>query len=242
MLQLPSFPGLPTSLLLLIASAPLSTLSIDAQWPYNLAPHVKYFPGDEPIIKRNVEIQERLQYQSPIALRKMDSDEGKMFFLEYWQFDTTHQIESRPVPSSMPGGGQAESEGALEAWTNASMEHPFQAPLARHFDPDEPVLLARRAGGLLSPLFQREFSCPSGTSSCADINRGDSCCPIGAVCQIVPNDGAGDVACCAEGQTCSGQVANCASGYQSCPGDAGGGCCVPGYACVGTVGCEYSKT
>ncbi|KAL8740337.1 MAG: hypothetical protein Q9190_006947, partial [Brigantiaea leucoxantha] len=143
MLQLPSFPGLPTSLLLLIASAPLSTLSIDAQWPYNLAPHVKYFPGDEPIIKRNVEIQERLQYQSPIALRKMDSDEGKMFFLEYWQFDTTHQIESRPVPSSMPGGGQAESEGALEAWTNASMEHPFQAPLARHFDPDEPERFVR---------------------------------------------------------------------------------------------------
>lgn len=161
--------------------------------------------------------------QEAIAVRKMMDNEGQMFLHHYWHFD---QDGDRPYHSL--------NEPETSA-TNASVVFPFHAPFALHRDTDTAPSYLHRARGLLS---DRAFQCPSDTDPCTGINRPNSCCPSGSSCQLVTDSGQGDVACCGSGQTCSGNVQSCADGYQNCPGNAGGGCCVPGYACVGTIGCK----
>lgn len=164
----------------------------------------------------------------PIAVRKMMDHEDEMFFQDYWQFE--HVFEARP-PSKI-------IKAAENTWTNASLFLPFHAPLALHRDPDASPFYPLWARALVPKLHDRAFHCPNGTDACTDINRPNSCCPSGDSCQLVTDSGQGHVACCGSGQTCAGKVQDCAQDYQSCPGAAGGGCCVPGYACVGTVGCK----
>lgn len=165
--------------------------------------------------------------QEAIAVRKMTDNEGQMFLHHYWHFN---QIARRPHD------GLDEPHASA---TNASLAFPFHAPFALHRDADFDAAPSHLhwARGLLS---DRAFQCPSDTDACAGINRPNSCCPSGSSCQLVTDTGQGDVACCGSGQICSGNVQSCAQGYQNCPGDAGGGCCVPGYACVGTIGCKFS--
>ncbi|KAL2026577.1 hypothetical protein VTO58DRAFT_102557 [Aureobasidium pullulans] len=55
-------------------------------WPYNLPAGAKYYPEHEHHIRRDLEIQQRLNVASPSGIRKMSEDEGEKFFLDYWQF------------------------------------------------------------------------------------------------------------------------------------------------------------
>ncbi|KAG2163672.1 hypothetical protein JADG_003411 [Aureobasidium aubasidani] len=54
-------------------------------WPYNLPAGAKYYPEHEHHIRRDLEIQQRLNVASPSGIRKMSEDEGEKFFLDYWQ-------------------------------------------------------------------------------------------------------------------------------------------------------------
>src|SRR5450755_1881366 len=83
--------ALPASLLLLIATSPTCVPAQDLQWPYNLPPHVKYYPEDEALVRRDIEIQQRLQRQPAVGVRKMSDDPGEMFFLDYWSFGPSEE-------------------------------------------------------------------------------------------------------------------------------------------------------
>ena len=215
---------------LLVSSYPSLCLG-ELPWPYNLPPHVKYYPEDEPLVRRNTEIQNLFVNQTPNALRKMSSDEGQMFFLEYWSFsgdgaDNKQKLENKDIPN---GSG----EQCAETLGNIPQTCPPQPALLLHGD-KLPTMSNRF---LRNPLEKRDFSCPTGTTSCASINRPDSCCENGLQCNIITDTGLGDVGCCAD-SSCSGEVTGCQAGYTACPASQGGGCCIPGYACSG-VGCMY---
>ena len=245
--------SLPASLLLLISTLPAPAISTEPQWPYNLPSHVKYFPEDEHLVRRNLEIQHRLGGRQPAGVRKMSDDEGEMFFMEYWQFETGEdaksvedqgsQVLKRSIPPlRMPGTHGMEAVD--EQWANASIPHQPLPPFPLHHDKQEKI--SPHAGwsplfprGLFSNHAKRNFQCPTGTSACTSINRPDSCCATGETCQIITNTGLGDVGCCEQGLTCSGGVSNCSRGNTPCPSAQGGGCCIPGFACV-DVGCKNS--
>ena len=221
--------SLPPSLLLLISHAfPASS----QQWPYNLPPHVKYFPEDEPKVKRNVEAMGQLAVQKPVGVRKMSDDEGEMFFPDYWQFDPRETTLKRRALPNPPITGE---------YTNTSAQSPMLLPpVLPHSDSDSDLGVLAPARYLLPrSLFARDFSCPAGTSSCNSINRPNACCGSSESCIIVPDTGVGDVGCCPAGVRCTGGAIGCntAAGYSSCPGSGNGGCCLPGYQCFG-VGCK----
>jgi hypothetical protein len=173
-------------------------------------------------VKRGVSIQERLQKEQPIGVKKMSSDEGEMFFLDNWIFadDLENQSLDRRTEDSSTG--------------NATM--PFLSPLRPHSENklhDSFLRIAPRAS-----LFGRAFQCPTGTESCSNMGAPDVCCGTGSTCITVQDTGYGTVGCCPQGQTCAGDIScDTDSGYKSCPDSPNGGCCLPGYSCQ-DVGCE----
>ncbi|MCJ1283922.1 hypothetical protein MMC26_003253 [Xylographa opegraphella] len=170
----------------------------------------------------------------------MTTDEGEMFFLEYWRFEG----EGGDVVDELLKRGISNNEtpdGHLDGF-NGSMLQSHKPPLLQHesHEVSQRPLLARYFSPQRAQLYPRDFICPTGTSDCSYINQPNSCCENGLTCNIVPNTGLGVVGCCA-GSSCSGQVASCPDSYTSCPSSQGGGCCIPGYVCSG-VGCVLSST
>lgn len=149
------------------------------------------------------------------GVRKMSNDEGEKFFLDYWSFHDSNERSMGNITDSDPA-------------------RPRQIQPRSY--PYQPAAFPNLARGL--SLFQRDFQCPAGTSSCTSINRPSSCCASGDTCELVQDTGSGDVGCCPQGQTCSGVVGSCQSGYTACPASLGGGCCIPGYECV-SGGCMF---
>lgn len=217
--------ALPTPLLLLIASAPVPAVSHEPQWPYNLPPHVKYFPKDEALVKRELSLQQKLQQQPAIGVRKMSSDPEQKFYLDYWSFDVNMEDHN------------------FDSWTNTSTLHKFEPCTPLHSNHTFPNAPRRTAFSFWnrSPFDKRDFQCPSGTNPCTSIGYPNSCCPTGETCQIVQDTGLGSVGCCPAGSTCAGLLSSCAAGQIACPNNPGGGCCIAGYACL-DVGCVYTGT
>ncbi|KAH0343936.1 hypothetical protein KCU81_g5053, partial [Aureobasidium melanogenum] len=75
--------AIPVALITTIFATP----AYSQDWPYNLPPDAKYYPEHEHRIRRDVEIQQKLNLTSPCGMRKMSDDEGEKFFLDYWQFN-----------------------------------------------------------------------------------------------------------------------------------------------------------
>ena len=234
---------LPASLLLVISTYLATTSCYEAEWPYNLPPHIKYFPEDEPLVRRNMDLQDKLKNQGPLAMRRMTSDEGEMFFLEYWRFgergDDSNGLIKRGTANLGVSDGQPDPPTSDAS--NSSLLQSQQPPLLLHasYQASERTLLARRFNFWGTRIYPRDFICPTGTSNCSYINQPNSCCEDGLTCNIVPDTGLGVVGCCAS-SNCSGQVASCPESYTSCPSSQGGGCCIPGYVCSG-VGCMFFK-
>ncbi|KAI9739402.1 MAG: hypothetical protein M1818_005090 [Claussenomyces sp. TS43310] len=63
-------------------------------WPYNLPPHVKYWPEDLPHRRRDLEaVQEHIAAgHVPVGVRKMGVDEGEKFWPYYWSFAEEDQF------------------------------------------------------------------------------------------------------------------------------------------------------
>ena len=228
--------SLPVSLLLLVSNSPVQAVAVEAQWPYNLPSHIKYFPEDEALVRRNLDMQRRLVGHKPVAVRKMSEDEGEMFFLEYWRFGQDIDGWSTRESEVLTPRGDFTSKHSM----NASIPLLLQPPLLLHSEqPKTPnPLFGRLLRSPLASFNKRDFQCPSDTFSCVLVGAPNSCCPTGQTCQYVvnPSNGLGAVGCCPAGESCSGGVQNCPSGYTGCP-DSGGGCCVSGYTCDG-IGCK----
>ncbi|KAL6878803.1 hypothetical protein J3F83DRAFT_768139 [Trichoderma novae-zelandiae] len=115
----------------------------------------------------------------------------------------------------------------------------YRPAFSNHFHDSDDNLL-RRAANVLG-ILQNRAACPSGMESCSNIGAANKCCPDGTYCTDVSETDAGQVACCADGATCGGGIGNCPSDAVSCPADLGGGCCIPGYVCLG-IGCVPSAS
>lgn len=189
------------------------------------------------ILRRNADIEARLANEPVLGIRKMSTDPSEKFFPEYWHF-----WDSLDVPGQNDGlagtdltylNTTARRENILD--TTRPSFSPAQF-LSRSFAYSPSV---ESAFGLKRSriLDSRDFKCPADTYSCTSIDRPDRCCSVGSACEIVPDTGAGDVGCCPSGQSCSGTIGSCQSGYTTCSQALGGGCCIPGYDCV-EGGCE----
>ena len=227
------------TILLLFASLSPAILAEQLLWPYNLPSDANYSPEDEPIMRKRELAQERLQNERVVGVKKMSLDEGEMFFPEYWTF------ESDVAPNGALIRRRHWDDGfdALDEYSNTSTpqtlwpvfalhtdEQISQNPLSRRFFPEH----FRRQ-------LEKRFQCPSGTSACTSIDRPNVCCATDETCVLASNTGLGDAGCCPDGETCGNTVSSCQSGYTSCPNNPGGGCCIPGSACLDT-GCVITST
>jgi progranulin len=249
--------GLPASILFLIASQATSAQSVEneqspTQWPWNLPPHVRYWPEDPPHRRRDLEdIEEHLSLgRSPVGVMKMSPDEGEKFYMEYWQFEgPLEQSGLHDAPSQALRGRNELDEAILLA--NASATVSWRPAFALHTeqDPDSlgsedlrahGALEARNFAAALAVLEKRGFTCPTGTSNCSGIGYPNSCCAAGETCFSITDTGLGPVGCCPTESNCGGFITSCNSPNTPCaePEYSGGGCCIPNYVCAG-VGCTY---
>ena len=230
---------------LLFASHTVHVTAEQLRWPYNLPDGIKYFPEDEPLMRRNEEAQEKLQNEKPVGIRKMSLDEGEMFFPHYWTFESDEKADgsiASPDNESIIRRSPALDEDG-EVFGNETLEENIWPVIALHTNEEisRDPLLARYLPVSWRKQLSKRFQCPSGTFSCTSINRPNSCCANGETCQLIQDTGLGDVGCCAADQACGGQLSGCPQGYTSCPNNPGGGCCLPGYACY-NEGCAVSST
>ncbi|KAI9760312.1 MAG: hypothetical protein M4579_001716 [Chaenotheca gracillima] len=256
--------ALPAPLLTSLAYAPLRAGAAAApnQRLNPLPAHVKYWPEDGDLHRRQLEkIQQRQQVSphAPAGVRKMGIDEGEKFYMEYWEFgssqladrsdfettlhEETKQTSSRELRSEED---EEEEEEEVAGYSNASIPIPHkpalllhtddQTSLNPHFKRDLPYyssLFARSPRAAFAALRKRAFECPAGTKDCSSVGRATNCCGQGEVCQMLSNTGTdSDVGCCPEGQTCSGSLGKCDAGFTRCSDNIGGGCCIPLYVCV----------
>lgn len=215
-MKLPKLLALPPAVILLC----VSTLAAEPQWPHNLPKHMKYFPEDELHVKRGLSIQERLQREKPVGIKKMSMDESEMFFLDNWIFASDVKDAEK----------RSDAEGL------ANLTSPFHSPLRPHSQSD--LLDSLLRFHVRSALLKRGFKCPEGTNDCSSIGAPNSCCGTGDTCISIDDTGLGSVGCCPQGRKCQGTIrCDTANGYTSCPNSPNGGCCMPGYSCE-DVGCK----
>ncbi|KAJ5811761.1 hypothetical protein N7474_008062 [Penicillium riverlandense] len=112
----------------------------------------------EQTLHRNAEIISRLAETPAQGVRKMSSDEGEKFFLDYWQFLDNVQ-------------GLSERETNDETMDDETPE----VFLERSFPLQPPSL----PSDLDNPLQVRDFKCPTGTYGCTSIGRPNRCCGAG---------------------------------------------------------------
>ncbi|KAK1246766.1 hypothetical protein MKX08_000568 [Trichoderma sp. CBMAI-0020] len=168
------------------------------------------------------------------AIKKQLPDANEKLFPDHLAFE--------PLPALDP----FETTVATNLWLDDQEEHDtsssnltkrYHPAFAYHFQESEDDLLKRAADVLA--ILQNRAACPSGTESCSGLGSPDKCCADGSYCTNVSDSDAEQIACCPNGATCGGGVGACPSNAVSCPSALGGGCCIPGYVCVG-VGCVPS--
>jgi len=207
--------------------------------PFSLPDDVKYFPRElHKLSPRRHD--DRIQHIP--AVMKMSGRENEKFY-----FTTEHGF------STLDGDQDFAILGNQTLRNHRPPSRIHVKEVVEHvIYPSPKPWMGWISSGQRSGLVRRQVtSCPLESSSCSNIERPTSCCPTGTQCEIITNIGYGDVGCCPtgmcrtfltsasntmtklpSGETCSGNLANCASGYTKCVSDNGGGCCQPGmYLC-----------
>jgi hypothetical protein len=220
--------ALPAALSAIIFATP----SHSQDWPYNLPLGEKYYPEHEHHLKRDFEIQRKLNTATPSGVHKMSDFEGEKFFLDYWQFDE-QAFNSMKVDKPLNARRSISSAALL---SNISNVEELLPPLLLHAESQQ--FVPRFFGRGLS---ERAYQCPTGTNNCAAIGYPNSCCATGESCISLPENDGATIGCCPDGASCGGQIGSCdtAAGYTNCDSE-NGGCCVPGYTCQG-IGCELTR-
>ncbi|KAL3480055.1 hypothetical protein BJX99DRAFT_46479 [Aspergillus californicus] len=195
---------------MLFASLFIGTASIAAQ--------VSGVTDAERTQQRDVASQAPSLTRSILGMQKMSDDEGEKFLMDYWHYEDDNVVAN----STAVDDNNAHTE--TDRSTVLPRSYPLQPPFG--------LGLERFSSLRLSPLFRRDFECPTGTYGCTSIDEPDSCCRTDETCVVVEDTGSGDVGCCPAGQDCSGTIGSCWEGYTSCSSSLGGGCCFPGYSCV----------
>ncbi|KAI9850035.1 MAG: hypothetical protein M1838_006175 [Thelocarpon superellum] len=247
MRRLTGLVALPLSLLLVATpTQSLDEVGIQTQpWPLNLAAHEKYWPHDGAHAEAHRKRQVAVDPASPIAVKKMGTDEGEKFFLDYWQFGTagaTAGNESAPAPQpdaqdmeepvpAAPATGPLLrprlDERTVARGGNASATTPYNPPLRIHTELTS-----------VNPHFKRDLSSWSALfagrarrSGSGGLAKRGFQCPTGSSdCSGIgrPNT------CCDQGETCN-IIPDTGLGDV--------GCCPPGQTCSGNLdNCDLGFT
>ncbi|TAQ84703.1 hypothetical protein B7494_g6977 [Chlorociboria aeruginascens] len=239
--------ALPTSILLLIATHPCGAYAAEeaqslAPWPYNLPPHVKYWPEDPPNRRRDLEaIEEHLRLgKSPIGVMKMGEDEGEKFFMEYWQFEGNFEAQN-----IFEGSTLRAREGEERLSANASMSISYRPPFWLHIEADlseykeltaRGVVSGREAAAALAMLQKRGFQCPSGIINPSLVVTTGITQPVSPTSSSIRTV---DTTNTTPSTTNTGPQTTqaCSTSFQACPVSLGGGCCPTDRVCaVGSCG------
>ncbi|CAK4011060.1 Hypothetical predicted protein [Lecanosticta acicola] len=150
-----------TRLLLLPAS--LLVFAEELQWPHNLPRTARYFPEDESHVERNTAAQEKLAWQAPAGVKKMEGfDPGQKFWMEYWDFG-----------ERTGGNGTEVMRAAMRPHTNHDRSILARSLFGRDFKCPSDTNSCRNIGSNLC--------CGSG-ETCVSTGSGVGCCPDGASC------------------------------------------------------------
>ncbi|KAF5874871.1 putative gpi anchored protein [Botrytis fragariae] len=246
--------GLPTSILILLASQTNSVQAIDidnhrllALWPRDWI-RVKDWIYASTSGKRDEgwEGSDVVVTKSPVGILKMSEDEGEKFYMEYWRFGDEDAHMSFDGRDKFPRERDWKEEARSLA--NSSVLISFRAPFALHTEDhsgllDDEEIRARKKDSAvaLAMLEKRDFKCPTGTSNCSSIGYPNSCCATDETCFQITDTGLGPVGCCPSGGNCGGTITNCASPNTPCAADVGGGCCIPNFVCA-SIGCVINPS
>ncbi|EHK45111.1 hypothetical protein TRIATDRAFT_284095 [Trichoderma atroviride IMI 206040] len=168
------------------------------------------------------------------AIKKQLPDANEKLFPDHLAFEPLPALN--PFETTVPTNLWLDDQEDKDA-SSSNLTKRYHPAFAYHFQEAEEDLLKRAADVLA--ILQNRAACPSGTESCSGIGSPDKCCADGSYCTNVSDSDAEQIACCPNGATCGGGVGACPSNAVSCPSALGGGCCIPGYVCVG-VGCVPS--
>jgi hypothetical protein len=232
--------SLPASILLLVATYSEPLLAAEerstVRWPLNLLSNIRTGAGDS---ESRVEAPEDFSNgRRPPAVLKMSDDEGEKFYMEYWQFEGNAQMQKPLLGTSSTSLRKRDVKEEARLLSNASLEISFRPAFALHTESDlDSHGLRARGAAALALLEGRDFTCPTGTASCAAIGYPNSCCGTGETCFNIQDTGLGPVGCC-PGNNCGGAITNCDAPNTACADTLGGGCCIPNYVCAG-VGCKF---
>lgn len=159
----------------------------------------------------------------PTAIRRQAPDAGAKILPEHLAFAA---INLPLLPHDLLSFDQTqEGADATRRW--------YQPAFRSIHDTSTGDGVLRRAAEALAILEKRQ-ACFAGMNSCANIGKPQKCCQEGTYCQDVDDESLGEVACCPLGSTCAGS-AKCPSDAVTCPASLGGGCCLSGYECEGSI-------
>lgn len=242
--------SLPASILLLVASQSELALAADdgkaaARWSFHLS-SLRCWSGQSANRDAQATPEDMGSGKKPIGVMKMSDDEGEKFYMEYWQFGRSAQQQSSMLDiASSPALRQRNLKEEARLLANASISISYRPPFSLHTEHDlSKQDLRARGVAVLAVLEKRDFSCPTGTSSCEKIGYPNSCCATSETCFQIQDTGLGPVGCCPSDSSCAGTISNCESPNTACPDNlssgsyTGGGCCIPNYFCAG-VGCKF---
>ncbi|KAM0254720.1 hypothetical protein ACHAQJ_006501 [Trichoderma viride] len=170
------------------------------------------------------------------AIKKQVPDANEKLFPNHLAFESLPLLT--PFETTVAANLWLDSQEDEDAGSNNSTRR-YRPAFSNHFQDSEDNLLRRAAEVLV--ILQNRAACPGGMDSCSSIGAPDKCCADGTYCTNVSDSDAEQVACCPNGATCGGQIGTCPSDAVSCSSELGGGCCIPGYVCVG-VGCVPSAS
>ncbi|KAF2085868.1 hypothetical protein K490DRAFT_58210 [Saccharata proteae CBS 121410] len=161
------FFALPASLLTLLSGSHITVA--DNSLTADSAARSQFGQEDE----HGVHDQERMGWRPPLGVRKMSGDAGEKFFMDYWQASSGLEEDT----GEQGIGRRAEPGTLVDIYGNASSLDSFLPPLLLHSDMQTQYPYLRFFHR--NVFDKRNFQCPTGTSSCSNIDRPDSCCATG---------------------------------------------------------------
>ncbi|KPI37933.1 uncharacterized protein AB675_3200 [Cyphellophora attinorum] len=132
--------ALPPSLLLLISTAAFTAAGQQHPHPRELDPDFKYFPEYEHILRRDLAIRRKLQWQMPIGVQKMGVDPGEKFYLDYWIFDPEPAFSHNASQQAQLGGCMRAHLGPSDSVNNEAQNREARTPV-----PIDLIVAARAA-------------------------------------------------------------------------------------------------
>ncbi|KAI7233898.1 hypothetical protein KC330_g5152 [Hortaea werneckii] len=160
MKDLTSFLALPTALVTLFLTS--SAKAQEISWRQ----HGRLHFGHDDIVRRDLEIEQKLAHHAPSGVKKMSGDdEGEKFFLHYWDFGQDYSNSSLQLLSAPIAPHRNNETGTYGLFGRKLLARDFECP-----------------GDTVScSSIGSNLCCPAG-QTCMEVSSGIGCCPAGETC------------------------------------------------------------